>query len=827
MSVLEPTGRAAPGRHDAGSSPDGWTLVYDGFAPEDEGLREALCTLGNGYMATRGAAPEAVADDVHYPATYIAGVFNRLGTEMAGRTLEHESMVNVPNWLALTFRVNGDPWFALSRVEILQHRLELDLRRGVLTRLLRFADDEGRRTQVVQRRFVSMAKPYLAGLETTFTAENWTGSLEVRSAIDGNVANRGVKRYRALASQHLERFETHVVDPETVTLATTTTQSRVRLATAMRTRMLGADGEELTWERELARSDRLIGHAFRGELREGEPVVVEKVVAMHTSRDPAISEPVTAAERTLNRMRDFERLLDSHALRWEHLWERLHLSLGPGHERASLILKVHLFHLVQCVSEHTAGLDAGVPARGLHGEAYRGHIFWDELFVFPSLTFKLPELTRSLLRYRYRRLPEARHAALQEGRAGAMFPWQSGSDGREENQVLHLNPQSGQWKPDRSHRQRHIGIAIAYNVWQYFQATGDHEYLALEGAELLLNLARFWSSMAEFDAEKERYVIRGVMGPDEYHDGYPDREEGGLDNNAYTNIMAAWVFCRTLDALERIPEPRRRTLLERLEVGAEELARWETLSRTLFVPFHADGVISQFEGYDDLLEFDWDGYRAKYGDIHRLDRILDAEGDTPNRYKVSKQADVLMLVFLLSGDELVEMLHRLGYADFDKDAIYATIDYYSARTSHGSTLSRIAHSWVLARADRPGSWELFQHALESDVNDVQRGTTPEGIHLGAMAGTVDLVQRGYLGLDARDDVLWLNPRLPHELDTLRTTIQYREHWGIRIEVANGRCTVMVPPSHAAPITVGHAGELHEVRAGEILELDVAPAGSAA
>ncbi|MGK2939391.1 MAG: glycoside hydrolase family 65 protein [Solirubrobacteraceae bacterium] len=821
MTVFEPGGRAAAGAHDAGSGPDGWTLVFEGYDPETEGLREALCTLGNGYLATRGAAPEAVAGDVHYPGTYVAGVFNRLGTEMAGRTLEHESMVNLPNWLALTFRIDGSPWFEIDEVALLEHRVELDLRVGVLCRHLRFADAQGRRTAVVQRRLISMATPHLAMLETTFTAENWSGRLEVRSAIDGAVANLGVARYRDLASQHLERFATHVIDEESVSLAAATTQSQITVAVAARTR-LQTPGGAAGWTREVTRSDRLIGHVLGGELVQDQPVTVEKVVALHTSRDPAISEPVSAACRTLGRAGRATALRDEHALRWVHLWERLHLSLGPGHERASLILKLHLFHLVQCVSEHTTGLDVGVPARGLHGEAYRGHIFWDELFVFPSLTFKLPELTRALLHYRHRRLPEARQAAREAGRDGAMFPWQSGSDGREENQVLHLNPQTGQWKPDRSHRQRHIGIAIACNVWQYFQATGDTEYLALEGAELLLNIARFWSSMAEYDAARDRYVIRGVMGPDEYHDGYPDRDEGGLDNNAYTNIMAAWVFCRTQEALDRLPEPRRRTLLERLGVDRDELARWDSLSRRLFVPFHADGVISQFEGYDDLEELDWAGYRAKYGDIHRLDRVLDAEGDTPNRYKVSKQADVLMLVFLLSTDELIAQLHRLGYDNVDRDTIAATVDYYTARTSHGSTLSRIAHSWVLARADRRGSWELFGAALESDINDVQRGTTAEGIHLGAMAGTIDLVQRGYLGLDARDDVLWLNPRLPAELETLRTTIQYRDHWGIRIAVAEGRCTLMVPPSHAPPITVGHAGILHRVGPGEMLELELEP-----
>ena len=178
---------------------------------------------------------------------------------------------------------------------------------------------------------------------------------------------------------------------------------------------------------------------------------------------------------------------------------------------------LHIFHLLQTVSENTIDLDVGVPSRGWHGEAYRGHILWDELFIFPFLNLRLPELTRSLLMYRYRRLEEARHLARQAGHRGAMFPWQSGSDGREESQVLHLNPRSGRWVPDESNLQRHVSAAIAYNVWQYHQATQDVEFLAHYGAEMLLSIARFWASIATFDPERERYEIRGVAGPDEYH----------------------------------------------------------------------------------------------------------------------------------------------------------------------------------------------------------------------------------------------------------------------------------------------------------------------
>ena len=204
------------------------------------------------------------------------------------------------------------------------------------------------------------------------------------------------------------------------------------------------------------------------------------------------------------------------------------------------------------MSPHTIEFDIGVPARGWHGEAYRGHIFWDELFIFPFLTLRLPMLTRALLRYRYRRLPEARRAAQAAGYAGAMYPWQSGSNGREETQTL---PESALRALDsRSpHRQRHINVAIAYNIWQYYQVTEDHEFLSFYGAEMLLEIARFWASIATYNSSIDRYEITGVMGPDEYHTAYPGADPaaaGGIHNNAYTNVMVAWV-------LERAPRRAR------------------------------------------------------------------------------------------------------------------------------------------------------------------------------------------------------------------------------------------------------------------------------
>ncbi len=564
--------------------------------------------------------------------------------------------------------------------------------------------------------------------------------------------------------------------------------------------------------RQLVQERGYIAQDLSLNLEKDEPTTIEKIVSLFTSKDRSISEPAIAAHTHLQRAGGFRELLNDHNREWDHLWKRFSLEISDGGNLTQLILHLHIFHLLQTVSRNSIDLDVGVPARGLHGEAYRGHIFWDDLFIYPYLTYHLPELVRSLLLYRYRRLPEARWAAREAGYRGALFPWQSGSDGREESQVLHLNPLSGRWMLDASHLQRHINSAIAYNIWNYYQVTHDIEFLASFGAEVILEIARYWSSVATFNPALGRYEILGVIGPDEYHDGYPGASTPGLNNNAYTNVMAVWVLCRGLEVLELLSEPRRNELCESLSLDDEEVAHWDEVSRNIRLVFSDDGILSQFEGYEALAELDWAGYRDRYGDISRLDRILESEGDTPNAYKASKQADVLMLLYLLSSEELRAIFERLGYP-FDPEKIHQTIGYYLQRTSHGSTLSRVVHAWVLARSDRERSWTLFEEALRSDLDDVQGGTTAEGIHLGAMAGTVDILQRCYLGIEARADALWLNPLLPSEVRSLKLDLRYDRRW-MNISVKDGEVVVEAEHWEDGTIRIGIGDEICELRPGE-------------
>jgi trehalose/maltose hydrolase-like predicted phosphorylase len=803
---------------------DGFLLGYDGFDPGAEGLREALTSTGNGYLCTRGAAEWEDADGVHYPGTYAHGGYNRETTILGGQPVLNEDLVNLPNWLVLMLRIEGEDAIRLDDVTLLSYRHELDMRSVALVRQVRFRDDGGRETTLSSRRFVSMADVHHAGIEWTLVPENWSGRVEVISALDGRVSNRGVARYRQLEGRHLDPVSPRTLGPEVIALKAETRQSNLYISQATRTRVF-RDGRQLPVTRTLYQMEDYVQQVLAFDVRQGVATRIEKMVSFYTSRDPAVSDTLVRAATSAARHDEFATSFRRHSAAWDELWQVCDVHVS-GDNQVQLLLRLHIAHLLQVCSRHTADLDAGLPARGLNGEAYRGHVFWDEIYAWPFFSFRLPEVTRGLLMYRYRRMGEARAAAREAGWRGAMFPWQSGSEGTEETQRVHLNPLSGRWEPDLSRNQRHVNAAIFYNIWRYFQTTNDLEFLDGYGAEMMLEITRFWASIAHLNPERERYEIHGVMGPDEFHEKYPDAPEGGLRNNAYTNVMVAWLCDIASQLLTLLPGGRVEALRARLGIGADELALWQDMSRRMFVPFQGDGIISQFEGYDKLEELDWDAYREKYGNIQRLDRILRAEGKDPNRYKITKQADVVMLFYLLSAEELREIFGRLGY-DYRDDAAIRNVAYYDRRTSHGSTLSFVTHAGVLATLDPESSWERFLVALRSDADDIQGGTTKEGIHVGVMGGTLDVMQRYYAGAHVRGDVLYFDPRLPGQLDGLSFPVRF---WDtpILVTVTSEHLTLAVhPESMAHPVRAGVPGDVRELRAGDRAVFGLSPGAATA
>ncbi|HZU91933.1 MAG TPA: glycoside hydrolase family 65 protein [Stellaceae bacterium] len=782
-------------------------ILYDRYDRAQERRREALFALGNGRLLVRGCAPDASIGSLHHPGTYRAGCYDRVICEIAGERIDTEALVNLPNWLPLSFRVAGESeWFALDRVEILSYRHVLALAPGTTRREVDFRDGSGRRTQIREERLVSMAEPQLAALRLAIRPQNWAGTVEIRSAIDGAVTNANLRRYMHYPQSYLEGLDGASADPDLLLLRARTRQFGVALAVAVRTRLVGACGGP----RLVRREPSAIAEHRTAALDPERTLTVEKVAAIVTARDPASGEPGESALAALRRAGSFAELAAAHKARWARLWR--HGRIGAARPEVARALDLCRFHLLQTISPHSPPLDVGFPARGWQ-EGYFGQAFWDDVFAFPFLVARFPALARALLLYRWRRLDAARQTAREHGCRGAMFPWRSAATGREATPSLQLNLLSGRLLRDHTHRERHIGAAVAFNIWQYWSATGDRDFMDQYGAEMLLEIARFWASLARFDPEDERYDIRGVIGPDEFHDAYPGAAEPGIDNNAYTNVMAAWTLARALDLFDELPAGRRAELCRLLAIEAGEPALWNRVSRRLRLAFHDDGILSQFAGYDRLRPLDLEALgEATRGE--RADWALEARGEDADAYQIAKQADVLMLFHLLPEAELMRMLDRLGYP-MSRDRLGRIAAYYLARTTHDSSLSRIVHAGAFARLDPALSWRLFTQALQRDAGSPDNATAEEGLHLGAMAAVLAVVQRHYLGLDLKREAIRLDPAPPPELGPIRLDFRYRQD-DFRLDWDGSQLRITAAASNRASAAVGYGARLKTIRPGAAL-----------
>ena len=751
---------------ETGLAADQWCITFYDYDKEMEKTREALLAVGNGYMGTRGAMEESSSGGGNYPGTYMAGVFNRLTSRVSGKDIENEDFVNCPNWLPVNFRIGDDSFMDINHVAIDSICRRLDLKTGILHRDMVVTDASGRKTRMVSERFASMDDPHICALRYRLTPLNYQGAITVSTAIDGTHINEGVERYRDLNQKHLAPISQAAMDHR-LFLTVRTTSSNIEIALAAGIRAGGATVAAVSHETSPGRAEIL----YTYDAHENQTFSLEKQVALYTSQDAGVDDPSEAADAALRQMPSFDALKQASTTRWAALWEEMDIRL-TGDRFSQKMLRLHMYHLMVSASPHNVGLDAGMPARGLHGEAYRGHIFWDELFILPFYDLHFPAVARSLLMYRYRRLDKARALARAEGRRGAMFPWQSGSSGREETQVIHLNPMTGKWGPDHSARQRHVSLAIAFNIWQYYHITRDMEFMEAFGAEMFFEICRFFADMVRLDSDTGRFHIDGVMGPDEFHEKYPESESGGVTDNAYTNLMVHWALATAGEIFAAISGPARKSLHAGIGVDAREIEQWRNIATRLNLVM-TDDVMAQFDGYFTLAELDWDHYRGVYGDIHRLDRILKKEGKSPDQYKAAKQADVLMAFFVLGNRKVSEILRSMGYEP-GNDFFGKNLAYYIARTSHGSTLSRVVHSALAAaQGDARKSWQFYQEALASDFSDIQGGTTGEGIHTGVMAGTILLAMTTYGGLRIDGETPRIHPVLPGLWKRIRFGIWFR------------------------------------------------------
>ncbi len=739
-----------------------WEVVYHGYKPgKDEYSVESLLTVGNGFLGLRGTTPEMEIADENYPALYLASLYNTAASEVSDRTIYNEDFVNAPNLQKMYLIVDGER-IDIASNEIVTMKRRLDLKTGLFEAAVTVRLTNGKELLIQTKKIASMANVHQFNLSYTFTPLNFSGEVTFVSEADGDVYNYNVARYRSLTRDHLDVTDLQAEQMYTALTAVTNTSK----ITVTQHAKLTADVADLTTEQ----TDKKIIQRAVINAAENQAYTFEKTVFVQQYR---VDESVPAVSFAELAFPTFDESLQASAAEWTKLWQKAGIEVD-GDLMSQKMLNLHTFHLLASASPNgNKNLDASVTARGLHGEAYRGHIFWDELFILPFYIIHFPETAKELLLYRYRRLQTAKKDAQKAGYEGAMFPWQSGLEGTEQSQELHLNPISGEWKEDHSRLQRHVSLAIAYNVWQYWHNTQDLAFMEAYGLELMLEIAHFWQSATSFDAQANRYYIDRVMGPDEFHESYPNAEKGGLKNNAYTNMMVVWLFEEIERLRAQLPAATFQAVQEKTGVEATLLDEMAKIKHQLGLEINDEGIIAQFEGYFDLKDLDWAHYKEKYGNIYRMDRILNAEGASADEYKVAKQADSLMIFYNFSKEQVRLILEDLDY-DLPADYVERNLQYYLARTSHGSTLSRVVHAQLAAMVDdQELAWKLYQEALYSDYRDIQGGTTAEGIHAGVMAATLFIPLTTFAGLDIRKAHVNFAPNLPEAWSAIRFAMTIR------------------------------------------------------
>ncbi|HEY9603900.1 MAG TPA: beta-phosphoglucomutase [Allocoleopsis sp.] len=716
-----------------------WSVIETQFDPTQLHYKETVFTVGNGYLGTRGSFEEG------YPgamgATLIHGVYDDV-------PVVHTELANCPDWLPLVVMINGDR-FRLDHGEILSYRRQLDVRRGVLSRNVRWRSGSGHTVDLHFERFASLADRHVLALRCQVTPLDFEGTVEVQASINGYPDNQGVMHWEWVNQGDIITDE----GDRAAWMHVRTRNSGIELGVA--TRLTASDANATV---RVTGCQGYPNLAVTLPVQSGQTVTLEKVVTLFTSREDKV--PAQAAQDKLRKQPNYATLLSKHEAAWDELWQSSDVVI-EGDIKAQLAIRYNLFQVL--IAAPREDDTVSIPAKTLSGFAYRGHVFWDtEIFILPFLIYTQPEIARNLLTYRYHTLEGARRKARESGYKGAMFAWESAGTGDE------VTPR---WVPpaDNSEelvriwcgdRELHINTDVAYAVWQYWQATNDNEWMRDYGAELILDTAVYWGSRVEWNAKQEQYEIREVIGTDEYHEH--------VSNNAFTNRMVQWHLDKALLVLEwlRNEYPERATQLEeRLHLTLERQARWRDIISNIWLLCNPDTkIIEQFEGFFNLEDLNLADYEPR---TRSMQAILGIEG--ASKRQVLKQPDVLMLLYLL---------RESGGFYSELETLQKNWDYYAPRTdiTYGSSLGPAIHAALASYLGQSGeAYDRFMQAALVDLEDTRRNAK-EGIHAASAGGVWQAIVFGFAGIRITENGPVPQPHFPASWTRVKFKLHWRDQW---------------------------------------------------
>ena len=754
--------------------PNPWafeTVRYDArLARELTGQAETMFALSNGYLGIRGTMEEGTP--VREAGTYLNGFYEHrpisYGEHAYGFPRVGQSILNCPNGTVLKLFVDDEP-FVLPQAEILSYRRSLDLRAGTLNRDVRWVTATGKRLHMRTVRLVSLAQRHLAAIEFELTGED----ADVEIAVSSELVNSQPLSADTTDPRLAEGFVGRVLHP------TGTSAGGMRAMLSYRTRSSGMSlgcgmdhsvSSECPVLTELVCEDDFAAARFRCKLERNKPLRIRKYLSYHYGESSDHTEILFQTASTLDRaMRHgFERIRERQRSDVGRFWARADVTVESDNPRTQQTIRWNLFQLLQA-SERAEG--HGIGARGLTGQTYEGHYFWDtEIYVLPFIIYTNPAIARSVLKFRYDMLDKARARARELGHRGATFPWRT------------INGDEASAYYAAGTAQYHINADIAYALRKYVEVTGDQEFLWNYGAEILIETARLWFDLGFFsDVKDGRFCINGVTGPDEY--------TALVNNNCFTNLMARENLryaVQSVRALERLHPPLFEILVARTGLEPSELEQWHEASERMYLPY--DGRLKIHPQDDDFL------------DLKRWDFATTPEDDYPlflhyhplNLYRsqVIKQADTVMAMFLLN-------------EQFNHDEKRRNFEYYEALTTHDSSLSVCIQSIIANETGfREKAIDYFDFAAAMDMSDIG-GNMMHGAHIAAIGGTWLALVYGFAGLRDTAGQISFDPKLPETWSALNFVLTVRGQT-LRIEIDRMSATYRL--LNGEWLSFSHAGE---------------------
>ena len=722
---------------------DEWLILQDEYDAAENLNYESLFCLTNGYLGTRGSYEEGTVKSL--PCTFVNGVFDKSETFM-------RELANLPNWLGIRLYVEKE-LIGVENCSILEFSRVLDMQHAMLVKRFLLEDKKGRQTLVEGIRFVSRANVHRTAVKLYVTPVNYDGIIEVENIVDGSVINfADAPRFKV---KHTYLVANERLAENGVYIECATRDNHLHVGTGA---FLDAvrDGKSVIKTRQFYEFGEQTIEFQDFDAEQGVTTEITKYASIYTERDLPKYELHSVVKNEIDAFvqRGFEQELAEHFKVYEEMWKEADIQI-QGDFDLDRAVRFNIFHLMSTGNEHDDRVNVG--AKLLHGEEYGGHAFWDtELFMLPFFAYVFPKTAKNLESYRYRLLDAARANAAKNGYKGAQYPWESADDGTEQCPDWTIEPDGTCYRCYVADYEHHVTTAVAYGIYDYVKITKDTSFLLKKGAEILMETARFWASRCEYIAEKDRYEIRKVTGPDEWHEP--------VDNNVYTNYLAKWNLRYVIALIRDLKEHYREDydrIVTKISLTEKEIEEWNLVQSKIYLP-RKEGtqLLEQFEGYFDLHEVTIQEYDKNDWPI----RPAELKTMKTRETQIIKQADVVMLLHLM-GEEFDEETTKLNYS------------YYEKRTLHGSSLSPSIYSIMgLKVGDDTKAYRYLRRAAFIDLINLQKNTR-EGIHAANAGGVWQTVVFGFAGLSIdADGILNISPKMPKEWEGVNFRIHYLDSW---------------------------------------------------